>query len=240
MCMVKISLSLSFLAIFAARRTNATARWLIYVAAALTTAGAATFVIDTIYILDRGGSFEYLSAIERYSARIIAAIWALLNASTDLTYSLIAVITIWTSSMRRTEKIQASFLMVLGTVGGIASCIRLVVSKIFDPSAQPDFAQVQLWTVIEAGTCITAASLTTLRPLAEKCVHKVQQLSSLASSKRKSYGTDSTRMSKRDEMIEWEKHLESRQSQRMSIIEPAPMRRYSSSKIPPLNTWELA
>lgn len=95
----------------------------------------------------------------------VSTSWSVLNAVTDLLFSLISVLAIWSVNLPASAKVWAGGLLVLGTIGGIASCIRLGV--ILDP----DDNRIQRglisgrWTIIEIGVGIAAASSAALRPL---------------------------------------------------------------------------
>lgn len=104
---------------------------------------------------------------------------------TDFAFSLLAVIAIWSVNLPAFEKISASGLLVLGTGGGIASCIRLAV--ILEPSHGSIMIVHGLvsgrWTIIEIGIGIFAASLATLRPLFRRIKERSRSKFTSSSSK---------------------------------------------------------
>jgi len=67
-------------------------------------------------------------------------------------------------------KVSACLLLAFGTVGGLASIIRIgiIIPQIPGTSTLGESIDPSIWTVIEPGLGITAASLATLRPLMRK------------------------------------------------------------------------
>lgn len=97
----------------------------------------------------------------------LAAVWGILNPINDLAFALLSVIAIWTVKMRLSGKISAAALLIFGCFGGVASCIRVGVVLAAIGSTDPAYnLVVGRWSNVEAGICISAAALVTLRPLA--------------------------------------------------------------------------
>ena len=86
--------------------------------------------------------------------------------------------------MPRATKISSGFLLSLGAIGSISSLIRLI----YVPGLKngPDFFQnainIGVWSVIEPGLGIIAASLATLRPLFKSCMEKTRNSSAASRS----------------------------------------------------------
>ncbi|PNS20475.1 hypothetical protein CAC42_5925 [Sphaceloma murrayae] len=97
--------------------------------------------------------------------------WSLLNAVTDLVFAALAVQVLWGAKMATATKISALVLILFGCVGGVASCVRVAVQL---PLGDIRIAGILLglWSNVEAGVCITAASVVTLRPLFMVVVEK--------------------------------------------------------------------
>lgn len=78
-------------------------------------------------------------------------------------------------------KLSACALLVFGTLGGVASCVRVALIVIWQhgnvdiASAFPNLKTVYL-TSLEAGIAITVSSLMTLRPLVPKIQQHVARL----------------------------------------------------------------
>lgn len=102
--------------------------------------------------------------------------WNTLNASTDLLFALLATLAMWNVKLPLLAKISTGGLLVLGTLGGIASLIRLgLLLRQSNQSNQIVHSlQAGYWTIIEAGIGITVASLATLRPLFRCCIERAK------------------------------------------------------------------
>lgn len=100
------------------------------------------------------------------------------NAVTDLIYAILPIFIIRESKLPPIAKISSCLLLALGTVGGIASVVRLKYIKGLQPG--PDFfnssVNIAIWSLIEPGLGITAASLATLRPLLKACGEKTRSM----------------------------------------------------------------
>ncbi|MCJ1246733.1 hypothetical protein MMC30_003942 [Trapelia coarctata] len=85
----------------------------------------------------------------------------------DCTFGAIPVILVWNLQMNLASKISLGFILCLGAIGCIASFVRL--KSIEQIGASSDFlystVDLAIWSTIEPGVGITAASLATLRPL---------------------------------------------------------------------------
>ncbi|KAF2154872.1 hypothetical protein K461DRAFT_276037 [Myriangium duriaei CBS 260.36] len=123
--------------------------------------------------------------------------WSFINAITDFVFAGLAVNVIWGAKMNRSTKISAAVLVCLGCIGSIASCARIAVQL---PLGDIRMAGVLLgiWSNVEAGVCITAASLITLRPLFQTAIDRARStLGSLKATSgiSKSYGSSHSRAS---------------------------------------------
>lgn len=99
---------------------------------------------------------------------VIASIWSALTAITDLLYGVLSVLAIRQLRMRFQTKVTASILCAMGSIGGLASCVRfaLLIDNNIPGVSQLGASILALqWSVIEPGLGITAAALATLRPL---------------------------------------------------------------------------
>ncbi|PNS19436.1 hypothetical protein CAC42_7280 [Sphaceloma murrayae] len=98
---------------------------------------------------------------------VVGALWGFVSAVTDLLYAGLSYQAIRKLQMSRRDKIAAGFLCALGTVGGVASTVRLVFLVATFPrvSVLGEAIYTALWSVIEPGLGITAAAMASLRPL---------------------------------------------------------------------------
>ncbi|GAB7339952.1 hypothetical protein MBLNU457_6469t1 [Dothideomycetes sp. NU457] len=94
----------------------------------------------------------------------ISVAMSVINASVDLSYTVLAITLLATTTLNRWAKVTAAVLLSFGTLGGIASVLRVVVQLAYVPA--PIYGiLVGRWSTIEAGICITTAGLATTRPL---------------------------------------------------------------------------
>ncbi|KAF2156554.1 hypothetical protein K461DRAFT_288958 [Myriangium duriaei CBS 260.36] len=97
----------------------------------------------------------------------IAEAWTVVSTFTDILYAVLAVLAIVNMKMQRKNKITAAVLCALGSVGCVASCVRLAFFVVDFPvySVLGESMMETMWTLIEPGLGIIAACLATLRPL---------------------------------------------------------------------------
>jgi len=98
--------------------------------------------------------------------------WAVWTAFSDLVLASLSIMAVVSLQLPRRAKVSACLLLVLGTIGGLASIIRIgvIIPAIPGTSTLGESIGSSIWTVIEPGLGITAASLATLRPLLRKLV----------------------------------------------------------------------
>ncbi|PNS18700.1 hypothetical protein CAC42_5239 [Sphaceloma murrayae] len=90
--------------------------------------------------------------------------FSIANSVADLAFASLSFLILWRMTMPRAAKVSAGILFFIGTVGGLASVLRVVA---YFQTGSDVLQQIRYsrWSVIEAGTCITAVCLFTLRPL---------------------------------------------------------------------------
>jgi hypothetical protein len=110
----------------------------------------------------------------RYAVNMTAGT---INAVSDFVLAILPIALIRKACIPLPAKISASLVLLLGCIGSAISVVRLVY--IHGLSYNLDFFEVgvniTLWSVIEAGLCITAASLATLRPLCRCCIERTRR-----------------------------------------------------------------
>lgn len=106
-----------------------------------------------------------------------------LNAATDWLFAVIAVIVVWQSSMPRPTKLTAGFLLTLGALGSICSIARLpyIPGLLADKDFFTNAIDVAIWSIVEPGLGIVAASLSTLRPLFRSVLERTRNISPFGS-----------------------------------------------------------
>lgn len=115
-----------------------------------------------------------------------------LNALTDITLAIMPIFILRKAQMPMAAKISAGGILALGGVGAIISLVRLKYIGGLAPG--PDFfvnaIDISIWSVIEPGIGITAASLATLRPLFRGCMTAARTaLTTSVTSKKASHNT---------------------------------------------------
>ena len=172
MILVKISLGIFFLKIFLAHRSY---QIFIYVLLALSTLSGIAYLIMNIATCGIASAFSPESCSFGSAFQYVSVIWGFLNALTDLTFSVLSVLALRNANLKRGTKWLVSGLLVFGTIGGFASIVRVLVTLGFT-GTPPEVRALQIgrWSNIEAGICITAASLVTLRPLVNCCISRAR------------------------------------------------------------------
>ena len=105
----------------------------------------------------------------RYAVNMTAGV---INTVSDFILAILPIALINKACMPLPAKISASLILLLGCLGSAASVVRL--AHVHGLSYNVKFFEVgvdiTIWSIIEVGLCITAASLATLRPLFRCCV----------------------------------------------------------------------
>lgn len=173
MVFLKMALGFFFLKLFFAYRWQ---RISVHLLAATSTAvGIVYFIMD---LTTCGATPTFLPNGQgvcgvRDAFFVISVVWSAINIVTDYSFCGLAVMAIWSASIPRPAKVSASLIIAFGTCGGIASCVRLYfITRHFSDfeSALEGGITSGVWTVVEAGIGVTAASLATLRPLLRSCM----------------------------------------------------------------------
>lgn len=118
---------------------------------------------------------------------------SLINAISDWTLAILPILVLAKSKMALPAKISAGCLISLGALGSICSVVRLVFVSGFMPGPHFFWTAVSfsIWSIIECGLCISAASLATLRPMFRCCMENART----RTPSRRQRGKDSAGMS---------------------------------------------
>lgn len=161
--MVKLSLYMFFLGIFSIQKIQ---RFIIYVMFAETVAYGITYLVFTAATCGAvSGLLGAASCAEWKTYSYISYTWSGLNAFSDFVLAALSCHALYVSQMALRVKATALCVLLLGTVGGIASIIRLVELDRGGQSNVVDGLRAGTWTLIELGISMSAASLACLRPL---------------------------------------------------------------------------
>lgn len=100
----------------------------------------------------------------------------ILNATTDWIFAVLPIFVLVKAMMPLSLKISAGFVLLLGCCGSIVSLVRIRYIK--GLQAGPDFfntaVDLCIWSIIECGLGIAAASSATLRPLLRGCLEQAR------------------------------------------------------------------
>ncbi|KAI4721007.1 hypothetical protein E4T48_02714 [Aureobasidium sp. EXF-10727] len=101
---------------------------------------------------------------------------ASLNAISDWTFACLPVFVLWNAKIPRSAKISSGLLLSLGAVGSIISLIRIayIPGLKTGPAFFTNAITIGVWSLIEPGLGIVAASLATLRPLFKNMMEKAR------------------------------------------------------------------
>jgi hypothetical protein len=177
MIILKISLGIFYLRIVVARWQQVT----IYVTVGIAAIYGSYYFFAILFSCGLPANF-LLNAIRhechgtvqsRYAVNMTAGI---VNAASDFVLAILPIALIRKACIPLPAKISASLVLLLGCIGSAISVVRLVY--IHGLSYNINYfsvgVNITLWSVIEAGLCITAASLATLRPLGRCCVERTR------------------------------------------------------------------
>ncbi|PNS18679.1 hypothetical protein CAC42_5218 [Sphaceloma murrayae] len=169
----KFAVGYFFIKIFS---TNRLYRILIYISIALSTLFGAFHIIWTgLYPCQVHNQFFIgldicTGQTQRTDWLIITALFSLFTALTDFLYAALSIIALRKVQIPEKARWVAGLLCLIGSVGGIASFVRcgLILGTIPKVSQLGESILAAIWSVIEPGLGIVAASLVTLRPLFKK------------------------------------------------------------------------
>ncbi|GAB7345219.1 hypothetical protein MBLNU457_3594t1 [Dothideomycetes sp. NU457] len=198
MIIVKISIGIFFLKLFSTTSFN-WQRWTIIGMMGLTT------ILGTAYLIMTFATCAIMVQSQKTTALHTGTDWCPIQDTfvrVSITYSVVNIITdfVWTglaivalvrAKMSTSTKVSASCLLSFGAIGCIASIMRVVAQA---PVTDIRLAGVVLaqWSNIEAGMCIIAGSLMTLRPLVQPVIEKARSTFSAMSSKASRAGSDAS------------------------------------------------
>ncbi|KAG8627570.1 hypothetical protein KVT40_005053 [Elsinoe batatas] len=107
--------------------------------------------------------------------------FSVVSIASDYIFTLMAVYALWRAKLPVTTKLPACALLIMGTVGGIASTIRfsLLVKPVTPENYLTSIFDVGKWTIVEHSIGVIAANLAMTRPLLHACVLGVKGVSTL-------------------------------------------------------------
>ncbi|TKX19184.1 hypothetical protein C1H76_8638 [Elsinoe australis] len=177
---LKISLGFFFIKIFSHKRIQ---RWSIISLCVLSTiTGLAYFAFAsfTCTVLKQAPGSEAQCPIQPVAQGVFYA-FSVVSIASDYIFTLMAVYALWQAKLPITTKLPACMLLVMGTVGGVASTIRfsLLVKPVTPQDYVSQLFDVGKWTIVEHSIGVIAANLAMTRPLLHACVLRVKGVSTL-------------------------------------------------------------
>ena len=109
------------------------------------------------------------------AASVLFVMFSIVNITSDFALTLMACTALWQAKLPTPTKISAALLLCLGSMGGVASSIRLAIW--FEPADIAKYTQETLalvrWILIELAFSVIAANLALTRPLFHSLMVKV-------------------------------------------------------------------
>ncbi|KXJ91809.1 hypothetical protein Micbo1qcDRAFT_57932 [Microdochium bolleyi] len=145
-------------------------RWIVYGAMGISVLAGAVFFVVTIFQCSPVSYFWF----ERQTGTCIPAdviiglaiLYSIFSCISDLTFAILPGFLVWSLKMKLRTKLA---LVPLLAMGCIASCAVIARFPYLFKIRSPDFLwatlDVAIWSTVEQGLTITAASLATIRPL---------------------------------------------------------------------------
>ncbi|GAM87677.1 hypothetical protein ANO11243_057040 [Dothideomycetidae sp. 11243] len=173
MIMIKVSISAFFFRIFS---IHAAQRAIVWFLVGTSVASGLVYFLMSMVTCGLEASFIPSTLCPAWHAyAMVSKVWSWDNAATDLCFSLLSIHALWDANMSRMTKFYATLILCLGTAGGVASIVRIVVLTKAS-SGTGSYAQGLRsgdWTQVETGMGIIAVCLATLRPLLRLLKDKV-------------------------------------------------------------------
>ena len=153
MVWLKISLGFFFVKVF---HVHEWARHSIRAMIMLSVAWGLTYLLMTIFSCGQFNEQTKESSCGLQGAyTVVARSWSIFNAVTDMLLAALSVFTLWGAQMPRHQKVYVVGLLLFGTIGGVASIVRVVYifRKYPDSIASASkYFQSAYWTLIEPGS----------------------------------------------------------------------------------------
>ncbi|GAM89131.1 hypothetical protein ANO11243_071660 [Dothideomycetidae sp. 11243] len=177
---IKISLGFFFINIFSHRRGH---RIAIYIMMVLSTViGLAYLPIGNFtcaQFKEFPGMANNCPASLQRSANVLFVMFSVINIVSDFALSGMACGALWVAKLPLPTKVSAGLLLCLGSVGGVASTIRLGIW--LTPADDAKYTQETLalvrWILIELAFSVVAANLAMVRPLFQAMLVKLGLMS---------------------------------------------------------------
>ncbi|PNS18130.1 Glycogenin-1 [Sphaceloma murrayae] len=184
MIALKFSLGFFFLRILSHRKAYRYAVYVIFVFSTLT--GLTYWALSTFTCaqIKDVQAIDGACAVQTATTDVFTT-FSVVTITSDFVLAIMAVAALWRAKLPLPTKLVAGLLLALGTVGGVASTIRLVL--ILQPTDPQDYLEQLFasgrWVVIEIATGIIAANLAMIRPILHKMLEKMRIISTVRTTK---------------------------------------------------------
>ncbi|KAK2606287.1 hypothetical protein QQS21_003335 [Conoideocrella luteorostrata] len=96
----------------------------------------------------------------------LAYLYSVVSMTTDFTFAILPAFVIWNLQLQMRAKIAVLVLMTMGCIASAAVVVRFAyLPNLKDPDFLWATIDVAIWSTVEMGLAVAAASLATLRPL---------------------------------------------------------------------------
>ena len=109
---------------------------------------------------------------------LTSAAWNVIDPVSGLLLAIVALVALLGIDLPRQQKMQAGAIVLVGTLAGIASCIKLSQYLLSVAHTTPSLSimlQLYFWSITEAGLSISAANLIQLSPIITTYISKTKE-----------------------------------------------------------------
>ncbi|KAF2152061.1 hypothetical protein K461DRAFT_322177 [Myriangium duriaei CBS 260.36] len=167
--LLKISVGYFFLYIFSQQRFH---RFFIYIIMVLSTIFGVVYVPFGVFSCAQfktyPGQLSNCSKQIQDTASVFFVLFAVVTILGDFAFSAMGCAALWTAKLQRATKISACLLLCFGTIGGIASVVRLSLFLLPADNAAKEARQEMYlirWMLVELSFSVVAANLVMTKPL---------------------------------------------------------------------------
>lgn len=173
MVILKISLGIFYLRIAVERWQ----KWTIYITVGISTIFGTYYFFAAIFQCGNPSNFLRNAVSGKCSSGDVTLFAVnmtagVINATSDLILAVLPITIIRKACMPMRAKVSAMFVLLLGCTGSAISLVRLsyLGGLAYDRNFFESGVSITVWSIAEAGICIIAVSLATLRPLFRRCL----------------------------------------------------------------------
>ncbi|KAF4551106.1 Hypothetical protein D9617_14g075620 [Elsinoe fawcettii] len=168
LCVIAVKISVAFFMARLYGPNNKWQRWTVIGSTAVLTLMGIVFVVMSLASCGVGSRTNVDCPLNSaYTA--VSYTYSLMNTVVDVLFAVMSILLVMSISISGLAAFSTAVLLIIGTIGGIASALRCAVILGWHTQDQAvTNLVIGRWSMLEAGLTITAASLATLRPLLKK------------------------------------------------------------------------